>query len=191
MSFRRHAAMGAVLAVMVPVAGLAPAHAEVFDKGHFAFERSVEEELCGIAVRADTVASGHFRDRTGKHELDQAFFSQASFEFTDTITDLATGDSFSVEGRLTIMDVKAIPLGGNVFEFKVRESGTVVVRDMEGNVVLHDRGAIWRTFVFDTLGDSQPGGVVLEEIVDRVSGPHPLFEQDEAAFCDMVHDLIG
>jgi hypothetical protein len=107
------------------------------------------------------------------------------------VTNRATGASFSVEGRLTIMDVRATPLGGNIFEFKVRVSGTVVVRDMEGNVVLHDRGAIWRTFVFDTLGDNQPGGEVLEEIVDRVSGPHPFFEQDEAAFCDMVQDLIG
>jgi hypothetical protein len=45
--------------------------------------------------------------------------------------------------------------------------------------------------LFDTLGDSQPGGVVLAETVDRVSGPHPLFEMDEDAFCDRVHDLIG
>ena len=89
------------------------------------------------------------------------------------------------------MDVKATPLGGNVFEFKFRESGTVVVRDMAGNVVLRDAGATWITIVFDTLGDSMPGGEILDETVDRVSGPHPLFEKDEAAFCDMVHDLIG
>jgi hypothetical protein len=30
-----------------------------------------------------------------------------------------------------------------------------------------------------------------DETVLRVSGPHPLFDMDEAAFCDMVHDLIG
>jgi hypothetical protein len=87
------------------------------------------------------------------------------------------------------MDVKATPLGGNVFEFKFRESGIVVVRDMAGVVVARDRGAVWTTIVFDTLGDSMPGGEVLDETVDRVSGPHPLF--DEAAFCATVHDLIG
>ena len=57
--------------------------------------------------------------------------------------------------------------------------------------MLRDRGAIWWTVVFDTLGDSRPGGEVIAETVDRVSGPHPLFEMDDAAFCSMVHDLIG
>jgi hypothetical protein len=145
--------------------------------------------LCGIEVRRDTTASGHFRNRTGKGDLDQAFFGQSSVEFSDTFTNLATDASFSIEGRLTGMDVKATPLGGNVFEFKFRESGIVVVRDMDGNVVARDRGAIWTTIVFDTLGDSMPGGEVLDETVDRISGPHPLF--DEAAFCATVHDLIG
>jgi hypothetical protein len=88
--------------------------------------------------------------------------------------------------------VKATPLRENVFEFKVPEAGAVaVVRDMNGNVVLRDRGAVWRTFVFDTLGDSEPGGEVLEESIDRVSGPHPLLDMEEAALCDMVNDLIG
>jgi hypothetical protein len=41
-------------------------------------------------VRRDTVASGHFRTRAGKGELDQAFFGQSSSEFKDTFTNLAT-----------------------------------------------------------------------------------------------------
>jgi hypothetical protein len=191
MAFRRYVVLSAVLAMTVVMVGAVPAHATVFESGHFSFEESVEEDLCGIAVRRDTVASGHFRTRTGKGDLDQAFFGQSCVEFTDTFTSLATDASFSVEGRLTGMDVKATPLGGNVFEFRFRESGTVTVRDMAGDVVLRDRGAIWTTIVFDTLGDSMPGGEVLDETVDRVSGPHPLFEMDEAAFCDMVDDLIG
>jgi hypothetical protein len=190
MGLKRYVVLPAVVA-MVVMAGAVPAQATVFNKGHFTFEESVEEDLCGIDVRRDTVASGHFRNRTGKGDLDQAFFGQSSLEFTDTFTNLATGASFSIGGRLTGMDVKATPLGGNVFEFKFRESGMVVVRDMDGDVVLREAGAVWSTIVFDTLGDSMPGGVVLDESVDRVSGPHPLLEMDEAAFCDMVHDLIG
>jgi hypothetical protein len=191
MGFRRFVALPAVLAITIVMVGAVSAHATVFESGHFSFEESVEEDLCGIEVRRDTVAGGHFRNRTGKGELDQAFFGQSSVEFTDTFTNLATGASFSIGGRLTGMDVKATPLGGNVFEFRFRESGTVVVRDMAGDVVLRDAGAIWGTVVFDTLGDSMPGGEVLDERVDRVSGPHALFEMDEVAFCDLVHDLIG
>jgi hypothetical protein len=198
--FRLRRAAASTVAALAALGGLvfttvmivaAPANATVFNKAHFSFEESLEEDLCGIAVRIDSIGSGHFRNRTGKGELDQAFFGQSSFEFTDTFTNLATGTSFSIGGHLTGMDVKATPLGGNVFEFKFRESGTVVVRDMDGNVVLREAGAIWITVVFDTLGDSMPGGEVLDETVDRVSGPHPLLDMDEAAFCDIVHDLIG
>ena len=189
MGFKRYVATAGALAILVVMAGAVPAHATVFDSGHFTFEESVNEGLCGIAVHRDTVASGEFRTRTGKGDLDQAFFGQSSVKFTDTYTNLATGASLSIEGRLTQMDVKATPLGGNVFAFKYRESGTIVTRNMAGNVVSREAGAIWFTIVFDTLGDSMPGGVVLSETVDRISGPHPLFEEE--AFCATVHDLIG
>jgi hypothetical protein len=191
MGFRRYVAMPAVLATMVVTAAVAPAQATVFDKGPFTFEDSHTEDLCGIAVRHDFAISGHFRNRTGKGDLDQAFFGQSSVRITDKFTNLATGAFFTNEARITGMDVKATPLGGNVFEFEYRESGNGVVRDMAGNVVLRDRGAIWTRVVFDTLGDSEPGGEILDESVIRVSGPHPGFEQDEEAFCAKVHDLIG
>ena len=191
MGFRRFITTPAVLAMLGVMVAAVPAQATIFDKGHFSFQDSVEENLCGIAVRHDITASGHFRDRTGKGDLDQAFFSQVTLQVTDTFTNLATGASFSIESNIIDKDVKATPLGGNVFEFRFQEAGRNVVRDMDGNVVLQDTGVFRTTIVFDTLGDSMPGGVVLDETVDRVSGPHPLFEMDEAAFCDMVHDLIG
>ena len=183
MGCRRFITTPAVLAMLGVMVAAVPAQATIFDKGHFSFQDSVEENLCGIAVRHDITASGHFRDRTGKGDLDQAFFSQVTLQ--------VTGASFSIESNIIDKDVKATPLGGNVFEFRFQEAGRNVVRDMDGNVVLQDTGVFRTTIVFDTLGDSMPGGVVLDETVDRVSGPHPLFEMDEAAFCDMVHDLIG
>jgi hypothetical protein len=191
MGFRHCLAASTALALMVALVGAGSAHATVFNKDHFTFEFSVEEDLCGIDIRFDSVGSGHFRNRTGKGEVDQAFFGQSSREFTDTFTNLATGASFTIEGRLTSTDIRATPLGGNIFEFKLRESGTVVLRDMAGNVVLRDAGAIWSTQVFDTLGDSMPGGVILDQTVDRATGLTQLFDLDDAAFCDVVHDLIG
>jgi hypothetical protein len=61
---------------------------------------------------------------------------------------------------------------------------------MEGNIVLRDRGAIRIAWLFDTLGDSQPGGMFLDESVVRVSGPHPGFEET-FDFCALADDLIG
>jgi hypothetical protein len=191
MGFKRHVALPAVLASLVAAAGAMPAQAAVFDKDRFTFEDSQTEEICGLEVRHDFVVSGHFRTRTGKQDLDQAFFGQSSERFTDTFTNLANGAWFTVDGRITLMDVRATALGDDIFEFMFRESGMSVVRDMDGNVVLRDSGAIWTLEVFDTLGDSQPGGESLNQTVIRVSGPHPGFEQDEETLCATVHDLIG
>lgn len=193
MRIGRYLATAGALAMLVVLAGAAPAQSTIYERGTFSFEESVEEDLCGIAVRRDSAFSVNFRVRTGKGELDQAFFGGEVFEGSDTFTNLATGAFFTIEGHGTFRDVRATPVGGNVFEFKILVSGPInVVRDMQGNVVLRDRGAIWQTFLLDTLGDSQPGGELLAESLDRVSGPHPLFpDMDEAAFCDMVHDLIG
>ena len=191
MGFKRHFALPAVLASLVAAAGAVPAQATVFEKGPFTFEESNVEDLCGLTVRHDFAIDGHFRTRTGKGDLDQAFFGQSSARITDRFTNLANNAFFTHEARLTEMDVKATPLGDDIFEFKFREAGMSVVRDMDGNVVLRDRGAIWMRVVFDTLGDSQPGGEIIDESVIRVSGPHPGFDQDEQAFCATVHDLIG
>jgi hypothetical protein len=78
----------------------------------------------------------------------------SNFTFTDTFTNLATGAFFTIEGRLNSKDVKATPVSGNVFEFRIKDTGPTVVRDMNGNVVLRESGSIWLTVVFDTLGDS-------------------------------------
>jgi hypothetical protein len=47
------------------------------------------------------------------------------------------------------------------------------------------------TILYDTLGDDTPGGVVLEVIALRISGPHPELDMDEDAFCAVVQELIG
>ena len=191
MGFKRRVAMPAVLMSMAVAGAVAPAQATVFESGHLTFEESNTEDVCGIEVRHDFAISGHFRTRTGKRDLDQAFFGKLTSHFTDTFTNVATDAFFTVEARLTEIDIKATPLGGNLFEFEFREAGMSVVRDMDGNVVLRDRGVIWMRQVFDTLGDSRPGGEIKDESVIRVSGPHPGFDQDENAFCATVHDLIG
>ena len=60
---------------------------------------------------------------------------------------------------------------------------------MTGRVVLRDRGVIRETYLFDTLGDDTPGGMYIEQLGLRVSGPHPLFV-DEDAFCTVVRPLL-
>ncbi|HZH24151.1 MAG TPA: hypothetical protein VEY49_04555, partial [Solirubrobacteraceae bacterium] len=118
------------------MAGAVPAQATIFERGSFSFEESVEEDLCGIAVRRDSTANVKFRIRTGKGRVDQAFFGMDRYSYSNTFTNLATGAFFTVEGKAVFKDV-----GGNIFEFKVLEAGTpIVIRDMNGKVVMRDRG---------------------------------------------------
>lgn len=64
----------------------------------------------------------------------------------------------------------------------------LVIEDSDGNVVLRDRGRITYRALFDTLGDGQPGGVVIEEEITGVSGQFPSLSED---FCEIATDLIG
>ena len=190
MSFKRDLATAGALAILVVMAGAVPAQATVFEERTLSRSRRARMKTCAGSRSATTPSPADISaTRTGKGELDQAPSARASYRYTDTYTNLATDASFSEEGRFTSMDVKATPLGGNIFEFRFRESGTAVIRDMAGDVVSREAGAVWLTIVFDTLGDSMPGGEVLDETLDRLSGQHPLFEDE--AFCAVVHDLIG
>jgi len=197
MTLRSHARAGlaaalvGLLALGAAMAIAPPAQATIYERFNFTFEDSVEEEVCGIDVRIDSTGRGVIVARAGKHELDQAFVGHATFSYSDTFTNLATGESFTIEGRVYDGDVTGVRIEGNVFEFSGLFAGTERVVDGDGTVVLRDSGSITSTQLFDTLGDSQPGGIVLGESIDRVNGPHPLFEMDEDAFCAMVQDLIG
>jgi hypothetical protein len=180
----------AVLAGSLALAVATPAQATIYDHVRFAFDDSSEEAMCGLDVRIDTSVRGNIVLRTGKHELDQTFLGHGNTRHSDTFTNLANGESFTIEGQFRDGDVKGTPLGGDIFEFVLVHAGMERVVDGDGTVVLRDRGAVRTTYTFDTLGDSRPGGIVLEA-TDKFSGQHPLFELDDDAFCAMVNDLIG
>ena len=181
-------AIAAVLAC-----GVGTAQATVIDQGHFSGTESVvPDNLCGIDVVRDSVFSGSFRIRMGKRSDDQAFLQRLTVRATDTFTNPANGRSFSIETNSHQNEIKATRIAGNVFAFTMIESGQpFAVRDSAGRIVLRDRGNIRSSFTFDTLGDSAPGGIVLDETVLRVSGPHPGFDLTEEQFCDVVGGLTG
>ena len=91
--------------------------------------------------------------------------------------------------HLTFNEVKATHVGGNVFEFRSVEAGQpFVVQDSDGNVVARNRGSVRVTFVFDSEGDDEPGGIYLDDLDVRVAGPHPSLEKHP---CEYASELIG
>lgn len=189
---RRLLAAAALAAACGSIAlAAAPAQATIYERFNFTFEGSVEEDVCGIDARIDTVVRGTNVIRYVNDGLGQAFVGHGTFKASDTFTNLATGESFTIEARIREGDLTGERVEGDVYEFTLTRAGIERVVDGDGDVVLRDSGVFRTTYLFDTLGDGQPGGEFLDELSASVSGPHPLFEMDEDAFCAMVHELIG
>jgi hypothetical protein len=182
--------LGLLLAAAVAaVAAVPAAQGAIFERFRFVDEPySFQEEICGIEVQIEGTASGHGRIRTGTGKVATAFFALTNFAFSETWT-AANGKSVTVTGNAVFNEVKAVPLGGNVFRFTAIEAGQPFrLYDSQGNLLLRDRGVIRSSLVFDTLGDATPGGVVVEELEPSVRGPHPGF--DDETLCPVLVPLL-
>jgi hypothetical protein len=196
MSYLSKAGIRCAMALGVAVLtawGATPANATVVDRGSFGGkETGVSEELCGISLVRDSTFSGSYRIRVDKASGGQAFFQRTNFEYTDVFTNPVNGRSMTFEGKSLSNELTATQVEGNIYTFTTIEAGQpFTVRDAAGRVVLRDRGVIRHRLLFDTLGDSTPGGVTLEDTIIGVGGPHPGFDQSEDAFCTMVQALVG
>jgi hypothetical protein len=128
----------------------------------------------------------------GEGDLDTAYFGLDNYEYSVKVTNTANGRFFTQWGDAIIRDVKATHVEGSIFQFTKVESGRPYnISDASGNVLVRDRGAIRQTYVFDTEGDHTPGGIFLDLLEERVSGPHPGFLMSEDEFCAMVTPLLS
>jgi hypothetical protein len=183
--------LGLLLAVAVAALTVAPAaQATIFDRFRLVDEPySFQDEICGIEVQIEGTVTGTITLRTGKGKLATAFFEHDNLAFSETWT-AASGRFVTVTGNPNFNEVKAVPLGGNLFRFTAVEAGQPFrLYDSQGNLLLRDRGVIRFTAVFDTLGDDIPGGVLIEELEPSVRGPHPGFADE--TLCPVLVPLLS
>lgn len=181
--------LGLLLAAVVAGLVVVPAaQGTIFERFRVVDEYSFEAEICGIDVQIEGTATVAGRIRTGKGELATAFFEHVNVDFSETWT-AANGRFVTVTGNLLFNEVKAEPLGDNLFRFTAVTAGQPFqLYDSDGNLVLRDRGVIRFSFIFDTLGDATPGGVVIEEFEPSVRGPHPGFFDE--TLCPVLVPLL-
>ena len=183
----------AVLAT-VAIAGAAavPAHSTVRERWHFTNEPyAFTFDDCGFEIAVEGTFSDLAIVREGKGDDAGAFPVISRFAFQDRYTNTATGEWFTIRSRDTFVEIRATRVEGSIFEFRFVEAGQPwVIRNSDGELVARNRGAVHGTYLFDTGGDDQPGGEYVEDgdVVLKVAGPHPSFEQD---FCEIASDLIG
>lgn len=178
--------VGTLLGLLVAL----PANAAPIVNERYAGTESFTD--CG-GFQVESTFSGRVMIKDATPATDgQFFYLQDNYQYRDVITNPATGKFVVVRGNGIFKEVQARQVEGSVFTFMTHEAGQpFVVEDSSGRVVLRDRGMITLSYVFDTLGDSEPGGEFLEDpAVVRVSGPHPGFEE-AFDFCALLTDLIG
>lgn len=189
----RHPSIVMAIGLATTLAGLSPANATMYEK--FRYDGADEDvfSFCGIdEVLVDVEYSGRGHIRTGKGKNAGAFFFQDNYSSVETWTNPENDKFVTLSSHGVYQDIKATRVEGSIFEFVTHDVGQpFVLRDMDGNVVLRDRGAVTTTYVFDTGGDDEPGGVYVSDPDVRVSGPHPGFFLDEEDQCDLVRELIG
>ena len=184
---RRFLLVGVVAAALA--IGGPPAGATVIEQEHYSGTDEFTDDGCGFTLNVVSTFYGqaHLRvDKTG-----QAFLVKDTFHFRDVATNPDTGRWFVVRGHGLFHDIKATQVEGTVYEFNAVEAGQpFVIEDAEGNVIVRDRGVIRHTYLFDTLGDGEPGGEFIEETQTTVHGPHPGFAED-FPFCEIAAELTG
>ena len=193
-SIRRSLAMAAVLAAAWAV----PAQAEIYENIRESGSYSEEFEECGKQLRSDSVFSARSITRLGKHDLDTAFFGHFQVDFVDTVTNLANGRFYTIEGHVLNKDVKAVPQGGTLFVFDTIEVGQpFTVTDMSGEARIRERGQLRFTYLFDTEGNDgpdgnpAPGGNTLEDLSVKVAGPYARFDMTEEDWGELQDYLVA
>lgn len=129
----------------------------------------------------------------------QAFFAKSKFRFKEIWTEASTGKVlFTQRGAYRFEEVAAkrvrtskvpgdlVPAGGligPIYLFTAVEKGHDKVVNAKGKTLYRTAGVVVFKQLFDTLGDRQPGGTVLDEDIVKVKGPHPLLDVD---LCDVA-----
>jgi len=181
-----------VLAPAVMLGGwVVTAQATVIGQEHYTASFSDQFVDCGITFHEQFDVNGTAHFRVGKGGLESAFFSHDKFRFLSTATNLANARFYTIEGNFVFNETKARRIEGNVSEFDSVQAGRWTLSDDNGSIVLHDRGVIRSTILFDTLGDGVPGGEFIDFISEDVRGPHPGFNIPEEEFCVLLDELVG
>jgi hypothetical protein len=96
-----------------------------------------------------------------------------------------------IHGRGRFTEWRAYQVEGDVWSFfQIDRGRPFVIKDAQKNIVLADHGKVAFRQVFDTLGDSQPGGEEISRKVLWTRGHFPSLKPD-FDFCRVVTRLIG
>lgn len=156
----------------------APAGARPLEGGPYEWQDTYTFDDCGFDIHVDARGHGRYVIRDSNPSTDGQFFRLSDkYWIEERYTNVESGKWIvrTGNGLFTELPPSAVSDGGTVFTYRSIEAGQpFVMRDSEGALLMRDRGAITLEYTFDSLGDSQPGGVQVQDPeVVRIAGPHP------------------
>lgn len=147
---------------------------------------------CGGAYLVEGSFTDRIIVRDTNPSLGGEFFRLSNrYAFSETITNLATGDFVSVSAHGNFIELQPSSTDSRIFDFITHDTGNLTVQDSAGNVVLREVGLFQFSYTFDSLGDAEPGGDFIRFEDDlRTAGPHPTFDED-FDFCAFLDEVTG
>ncbi len=146
----------------------------------------------GYDVQEEFTFEGKYSLSTGTAKTGGQFFRQKNLvTYAGTFTNLTTGDHFTETWHTNWRELPAtlVDQSDSIVTYQTKESGVWdTIRDSTGAVRYRSAGNLVFQWVWDTEGDSVPGGFKLDEQFLRTSGHWTTFDAD---FCAIVDELIG
>ena len=182
---RRTMFRAAAAAAAIAATAAGSATGAVVERGQFDDETYGFGYDCGFPMEAEGVASGLYRLRDGG---DGIFLSLDRVDFREVHTNTETGRSFVIRGHFAANETRARQVSDSLFELDTIKAGQMrIVEDANGVVVSRDRGVLRQTLLFDTGGDNQPGGTVVDVLDLRIAGQQSGFGR----LCEIAEELTS
>ena len=180
---KRHVVPAVTLVALLMLAVAAPAQARPLERENYSGTDSFDFDDCGFVIHDEVTFKGVFMLKAPWSDgAPPRFFD--NYEQHETLS--ANGRWLTIDHQGMYKDLRITLVSGTIYQFVTEESGQpYVVRDSDGNVLIHDRGLLRATFQVDTLGDTDLDNDIFIEgswelLADH--GRHPGFTFDFCAF---------
>ena len=186
----KHVAALAIAGLASSMALGGSAQAAPIGHEHYGFVETGTTDECGVLVDYEWTGSGNAFVREVNGSDGQAYLGHDNYSFRTVITNSTSGAWMVVRGKSLFTEIAGTHVEGNIWEFTQHEAGQpFVIEDSTGTVLARSRGLVTYRLLFDTLGDGQPGGEVLDVEVTGVHGVQQGTFDDN--LCDFVVELLG
>ena len=164
----------------------------VYEQEHYDEPYAFKDHGCGFLFKVKGHRWGHYVIRNVPGSDGQAFLNDEEYNFEEVLTNPRNGKRMYISRHGHYTEKKATQVEGDVWKFiQVDQGRPFTVRNGRHQIVLADHGKVVFKQIFDTLGDSQPGGDEISRDVVRIPrGSFPSLKPG-FDFCKMTRKLIG